>query len=49
MEVADIFVVNKADPPGADRLRNRRRADAGLRKGVFIGNVPRTMVSISSE
>jgi LAO/AO transport system kinase len=40
MEVADIFVVNKADRPGADRLRNDVELMLGLRKGVSFGNVP---------
>ncbi len=40
MEIADIFVVNKADRPGADRLRNDIELMLGLRKGVSFGNVP---------
>jgi LAO/AO transport system kinase len=40
MEVADIFVVNKADRPGADRLRNDVQLMLGLRKGVSFGNMP---------
>jgi LAO/AO transport system kinase len=40
MEIADIFVVNKADRPGADRLRNDVELMLGLRKGVSFGNVP---------
>jgi LAO/AO transport system kinase len=40
MEVADIFVVNKADRPGADRLRNDVELMLGLRKGVSFGSVP---------
>jgi len=40
MEVADIFVVNKADRPGADRLRNDVELMLGLRKGVSFGNMP---------
>jgi LAO/AO transport system kinase len=38
--VADIFVVNKADRPGADRLRNDVELMLGLRKGVSFGSVP---------
>jgi len=38
--VADIFVVNKADRPGADRLRNDVELMLGLRKGVSFGNTP---------
>ena len=33
MEIADIFVVNKADRPGADRLRNELELMLGLRDG----------------
>ena len=40
MEVADVFVVNKADRPGADRLRNDVELMLGLRKGVSFGNIP---------
>lgn len=40
MEIADIFVVNKADRPGADRLRNDVKLMLGLRKGSSYVNVP---------
>lgn len=40
MEVADVFVVNKSDRPGADRLRNDVELMLGLRKGVSYGNAP---------
>ena len=40
MEIADIFVVNKADRPGADRLRNDIELMLGLRTGAASGNVP---------
>jgi LAO/AO transport system kinase len=40
MEIADIFVVNKADRPGADRLCNDVELMLGLRKGVSFGKVP---------
>ena len=40
MEVADLFVVNKADRPGADRLRNDVELMLGLRKGVSFSNAP---------
>jgi LAO/AO transport system kinase len=33
MEIADLFVVNKADRPGADRLRNDLELMLGLRAG----------------
>jgi GTPase len=40
MEIADIFVVNKADRPGADRLRNDLELMLGLRRGATLKNVP---------
>ena len=40
MEIADIFVVNKADRPGADRLRNELELMIGLRDGNTLKNVP---------
>ena len=40
MEIADIFVVNKADRPGADRLRNDIELMLGLRSGATMSNVP---------
>ena len=40
MEIADIFVVNKADRPGADRLRNELELMLGLRMGETLRNVP---------
>ncbi|MBI2407848.1 MAG: methylmalonyl Co-A mutase-associated GTPase MeaB [Gemmatimonadetes bacterium] len=40
MEIADVFVVNKADRPGADRLRNDIELMLGLRSGRFLKNVP---------
>ncbi len=40
MEIADIFVVNKADRPGADRLRNELELMIGLRNGNTLKNVP---------
>src|SRR5213075_2258642 len=40
MEIADIFVVNKSDRPGADRLRNDIELMLGLRKGVSFSNAP---------
>ncbi|MGI9089648.1 MAG: methylmalonyl Co-A mutase-associated GTPase MeaB [Gemmatimonadaceae bacterium] len=40
MEIADVFVVNKADRPGADRLRNDIQLMLGLRKGATSANVP---------
>ena len=40
MEIADIFVVNKADRPGADRLRHELELMLGLRGGATLRNVP---------
>ena len=40
MEIADLFVVNKADRPGADRLRNDLELMLGLRGGHTLGNTP---------
>jgi LAO/AO transport system kinase len=40
MEIADVFAVNKADRPGADRLRNDIELMLGLRAGEALQNVP---------
>jgi LAO/AO transport system kinase len=40
MEIADIFVVNKADRPGAERLSNELELMLGLRSGETLKNVP---------
>lgn len=40
MEIADLFVVNKADRPGADRLRTDIELMLGLRSGATMKNVP---------
>lgn len=40
MEIADVFVVNKSDRPGADRLRNEIELMLGLRSGNALKNVP---------
>src|SRR2546429_3896027 len=40
MEIADIFVVNKADRPGSDRLRNEIELMLGMRGGDTMKNVP---------
>lgn len=40
MEIADIFVINKSDRPGADRLRNDVELMLGLRRGIGYGSVP---------
>ena len=36
MEIADVFTVNKADRPGADRLRNDIELMLGLRTGLSV-------------
>ncbi len=40
MEIADVFTVNKADRPGADRLRNEIEIMLGMRAGGTMRNVP---------
>ena len=40
MEIADIFVVNKSDRPGADRLRHELELMLGLRMGSTMKNMP---------
>jgi LAO/AO transport system kinase len=40
MEAADLFVVNKADRPGADRMRHEMKLMLGLRRGQLARNVP---------
>ena len=38
MEIADVFTVNKADRPGADRLRNEIEIMLGMRSGMLAQN-----------
>lgn len=40
MEVADLFVVNKADRPGAEKLRQEIEITLGIRRGNAFRNVP---------
>src|SRR3954466_7453153 len=40
MEIADIFVVNKADRTGADKLRQEIEVTLGIRRGSAFRNVP---------
>ncbi len=40
MEIADIFVVNKGDRPGADRLKSELELMLGLRIGATMRNMP---------
>src|SRR5919202_48765 len=40
MEIADLFIINKADRPGADRLRHEVEVMLGLRIGQIFRNIP---------
>lgn len=40
MEIADLFVVNKADRPGADRMRNDIELMLGMRVGLALADTP---------
>src|SRR5437868_193890 len=40
MEIADIFVMNKSDRPGADKLRREIEVMLGLRRGNTFRHVP---------
>jgi LAO/AO transport system kinase len=40
MEIADVFVVNKADRPGADRLRQELEVAIGVRSGSAYRHIP---------
>ncbi len=40
MEVADVFVVNKADRPGAEKLRQEIEVTLGIRRGNAFRHVP---------
>jgi LAO/AO transport system kinase len=40
MEIGDLFVVNKADRPGADRLRQEIEVTLGIRAGQAFRHVP---------
>src|SRR5918995_232269 len=40
MEAADVFVVNKADRSGADKLRQEIEVTLGIRRGNAFRNVP---------
>lgn len=48
MEIADVFVVNKADRPGADRLRNDIELMLGLRSGAAMQSVAHHGIDLSS-
>jgi LAO/AO transport system kinase len=40
MEVADLFVINKADRPGAEKLRHEVEVALGIRRGNAFRHVP---------
>jgi LAO/AO transport system kinase len=40
MEIADLFAVNKADRPGAEKLRQEIEITLGIRRGNAFRNVP---------
>ena len=40
MEIADLFVVNKADRPGAEKLRQEIEVMLGIRRGNAFRNMP---------
>jgi LAO/AO transport system kinase len=40
MEIADLFIVNKADRPGADKLRHEIEVTLGIRRGNAFRHVP---------
>ena len=40
MEAVDLFVVNKADRPGADKLRQEIEVTLGIRQGTAFRHVP---------
>jgi LAO/AO transport system kinase len=40
MEIADVFVVNKADRPGAEKLRQEIEVTLGIRRGNAFRNMP---------
>lgn len=49
MEIADLFVVNKSDRPGADRLRNEIELMLGLRAGATTSNPARAARAAASS
>ncbi|HXL10226.1 MAG TPA: methylmalonyl Co-A mutase-associated GTPase MeaB [Gemmatimonadales bacterium] len=40
MEIADIYVINKSDRPGADKLRQEVEVMLGIRRGNAFRNLP---------
>ena len=40
MEIAEVYIVNKSDRPGADKLRQEVEAMLGIRRGSAFAHVP---------
>ena len=49
MEIADVFVVNKADRPGADKLARALKATLGLRAASPDGWIPPIVRTVAVE
>ncbi|HEX9729943.1 MAG TPA: methylmalonyl Co-A mutase-associated GTPase MeaB [Gemmatimonadales bacterium] len=50
MEIADIFAINKADRPGADRLRHEIEVMLGIRRGnAYRNSVPHHHAGLRPE
>jgi LAO/AO transport system kinase len=49
MEIADVFVVNKADRPGADKLARALKATLGLKAAVEDGWTPPIVRTVAVE
>src|SRR5688500_17803854 len=49
MEIADVFVVNKADRSGADKLRQEIEVTLGIRQGNAFRNMPAHHGRVSGE
>ncbi|HUP20926.1 MAG TPA: methylmalonyl Co-A mutase-associated GTPase MeaB [Gemmatimonadota bacterium] len=49
MEIADVFVVNKADRPGADRLERALKATLGLKAKAADGWSPPIVRTVATE
>jgi LAO/AO transport system kinase len=49
MEIADIFVMNKSDRPGADKLRREIEVMLGLRRGNAFRHVPAHHGAVSGK
>ena len=49
MEIADVFAVNKADLPGAERLEQDIRAATGLAAGIGLDRSPAIVKTIATS